>query len=183
MYDTFIIDRSTPFRRLLTTNSTSATDPTKTDTLTAPAADYSLTAGTNGVLNVGESDFVPKRLVLCPFGAGADGNTFTIYVFGWERVISAGSTVQYHPVHLFQAAVTMSGTIKGVAGGVVVASDLYADTIADPTVGTLGTTCYKISPANDNGAMISVNIEGYRIVEIVTKIGTATSANTLYKVV
>lgn len=172
---TRLIDVGTRFRKLLAANSTNTTAPTKVDTLTEPTSE--------NVIHVGPNSEVAKKIVISPFGVGADNNTFDVYVYGWDYIPIDSTTGQWHPVLLCLFTATLSASIPGVAGGAVAETNYYADTLGDPTVGTLGVTCEKISPANNQAGIYSVNISGFKKIEIVTDVGTATSANALYRLV
>lgn len=170
-----LIDVGTRFRKLLAANSTNTTAPVKVDTLTEPTSE--------NVIHVAPNSEAAKKIVISPFGVGSDNQTFDVYVYGWDYVPVDSTTVQWHPVLLCQFTATLSSTIPGVAGGAVAETNYYADTLSDPTVGVLAVTCEKISPANDQAGIYSVNISGFKKIEIVTDVGTATSANVLYRLV
>lgn len=201
------VARNSPFRRLFLTDSTNNTAPSNVtpDRLvgaaTTPMSGASGGDGGTALADSGGAIVDVTRggtecnggtgtasLILSPYGTGANGNTFTVYVFGLARtrlvdnVTAAAGVDGWHRVLLLKFDATLNSSLPGVATGPVDNTRLYADVLSDPTAsaGVLGTTCRKSSLAGFPGHY-EVRVAGWEKVEIVTTKGTATAANMLVK--
>jgi len=126
-----------------------------------------------------------NKIVIVPFGAGADTNTFSLRVIGWRVAYDRGTarrpdTAVWIPVPLVELLCTMS-TPVGVTGGFLTASDRFCDTIA--LTGTTANDDVDLSitsPANDTIAHAIVDCKGNQKVELIFTTGaSATSCNAL----
>jgi hypothetical protein len=139
-----------------------------------------------------EGGLAENLVIICPFAVGADNNTFSVRVIGWriayDRQKPHGkyppevSDAVWIPVLLCEVLCTVSANAHGAAGGVVLATELFADTIA--VVGTSGKDGQNIdinSPANDaNAGCLVVDMKGFQKLELTfTTGGVATSCNAL----
>jgi hypothetical protein len=107
------------FRRVRTTNATDTSFPSKIATLTAPTG--------AGVVDVSKNSAGPNGVIVIPFGIGDDDDVFAMRVIGW-RPAGTGASELWIPVLLAELTCTMS-TATGVAGGEVLATERFADTI------------------------------------------------------
>lgn len=119
----------------------------------------------------------PTKMMVSPYGTGADNSTASIRVIGWREAGDAGIWV---PVLLFESAITLCAFV-GLAGKTVLDTERFADTIADPAAGfgTKGQDCWIVSPANDTPAHFVVDCKGCQKLEILVKCTTATALNAL----
>lgn len=126
----------------------------------------------------------PNGILICPFGTGADTNTMLMRVLGWNLVKSGVDKTKWvwHNTLLGEYTCTLSSTPVGVAGGVIDANQLFADTIA--IVGTSGSSNAHdiVSPATDLSGSVLLDIKGSHRVELnFSRNASATSCNALYK--
>jgi hypothetical protein len=181
---------STRFRRMRTVNATDNGFPSRIDRATAPPESQGTSAAqatSSAVLDLttplGEDMPTRNVVMLVPYGAGSDTNTFSMRVIGWT-LISEGSrdTEQWRPMVLGEFLCTLS-TQVGLAGRLVANTDRYCDTIA--LVGTTGNDDVSIdivSPANDTAGHVVVDMKGAQKLEVTfTTGGSATSCNCLVK--
>jgi hypothetical protein len=184
---------SMPFRKVRQTNATDAAFPARTPTATEPSGvgDNAAQATASAVFDLvgdaprhdGRSE--KNRMMIVPFGAGADTNTLSLRVIGWRIAYDRNKAQQDHkgiwiPVPLCELLCTLS-TPTGVANRDVVATDLFADTIA--LTGTTANDDVDISitsPANNTIAHAVVDMKGFQKVEIIFQTGSsATDCNAL----
>ena len=158
---------SSPFARARSANATDSSFPAFAPTATQPSG--------AGVLAPPGAGWAPVRLIVVPFGAGADDSTFDIKVVGWREC--AGLWV---PCTLFEATATLSAAV-GVAGTGVLAAERFADTVSDPVAGkgTKGADCLILTPADDTPAQVILDARGSQFIQILFDLGTATGANAL----
>lgn len=150
-----------PWNKLLSANSTTAT-------FTAPAATVTNPPVSSGAI----SPIDGETLELMPFGAGADTNTFDLYVIGWSKI-----NTLWVPKILAQLACTLTVSV-GVSGASVVDTDRFCDSI----VATKGTVVIPTSVA-DTPLSAIIDITGWQYLSILTNRGSsATNANTLWKI-
>lgn len=167
------------YRRVLATNNTSSAFTAKTDTTTAPPAANGESAGGYIDLRAGSAgNMAPNTVLIKPYGTDADNETGSVRVYGVKEIRS-GSTTSYTHVLLGEWAFTLSSTLTGVAGGVVVATEYYADTITR-TVGVENVADQVLSPTSDEPAHILVDCKGHTALLVELIVGTATSVNALY---
>ena len=162
-------DLATPtFAKVLTTNATDASFPSKIPTTTAP------TTATAGVLNTTLSGTAPKRMMFVFYAIGADNVTFKARVIGWKYV----STL-YVPVVLAEVTCTASAVV-GIAAAAVLNTERFADTIALAS-GYPADSSRVYSPTGDVVGHLIVDLEGCNLIEVTFNMnGSATSANALY---
>ena len=176
-------------RKVRRTNATDNGFPSKLITATKPTGigDSAAQATESAIIfdgsNAGAATY--NAVVLQFFGAGANNNTFSARVIGWSKLIEDGNVVTqvWVPTDLCELAVTLSSTLVGLAGKTVVATDLFADTIA-----LTGTTANDdvsidiVSPANDRPAHVVLDIKGFQIIEVTFTTGaSATDCNGLFR--
>jgi hypothetical protein len=175
---------SQPFRKARAVNQTSATFVAKIPTGTEPTGDAGTATGAS-VIDLaaalgGES---PRSVLIVPYGVGSNNNTMSIQVIGWKLIGTDPLTWLWVPVNLLEVLVTLSSTIPGVAGRQVVATELFADTIAIVT-GNANVSVDVNSPADDTVASILLNLKGCQKLELSFETGSsATSCNALLALV
>lgn len=115
---------------------------------------------------------VPDAARFFPYGLGADNDAFSMRVFTWSRLQSAGVTY-WVPAQLFEVSCTISGFV-GLAGGPVLNTERFADTMSlVATVGEATTTANTTrdgtvrlySPANDMPAWVYADLYGAEFLE------------------
>ena len=149
-------------RALAANANTSAFTAKTAATTTRPSGNLVYDLG--GILGAGGG--FRARCKLTPFGAGSANDTFSLRVYGWSRVVSADKPDLYWPQILLEIACTL-GAMTGVAGGPVLDTELFVDTITVVTeekVGTVGQTTV-MSPANDTPAFAEFRLHGAELLE------------------
>lgn len=143
-------------QRALETNSTDNSFTSKIPTVTEPTG--------NGVFLVGA-----ETVELLPFGSGADNSTFNMRVIGWRQ---AGGL--WVPQILADLSCTLSQAV-GIAKSYVINTERFADAI---TV-TTGNAVVDAVTA-DTPVKAVVGVAGYKKVEFIFDLVTATGANCLF---
>lgn len=139
-------------------NATDVAFPARIPTLTQPAGGLALQGGT---------------LEVYPYGKGADNDTFSLRVIGW-RLFNVNGVVLWVPKVICELAVVLSTSV-GVAGGLVVAGERFADALTS----TVGESTLPAVPA-ETPAFARVETEGYDLTEVTFKLsGTSTEMNAL----
>lgn len=177
---TGLFTAATSFSRVLAANATATAFAAAPADLTAPPDPattpgyVALTAGRIGS---------PNTVLIKPYAVGADNVTGGIRVYGCRPITSqvGGVQVTSYTHTLFFEGTFQASTCVGVSGGVVGASERYADTIAR-TFGNDGVSDRILSPANDTPASLLVDATGatWLFVELIASGGSpATSVNAL----
>lgn len=187
---------SPEFRLARLVNSTDAGYRTVTSILgrdNAPTGDGSNAAQATSkcileacaLTGAGCNNVMPNGILICPFGTGADTNTFLMRVLGWNLIAKPGTdpaTWEWKDILLGEYTCSLS-TPTGVSGGIIGTSNLYCDTIA--IVGTSGSANAHdiVSPATDLTGTVLCDIKGSHRVELnFSRNGpSAASCNALYK--
>lgn len=187
MVDTFRQTRSTPWRAAFSSNATRTAFAQLTSTATKPATVTTAAAErlvvdcfddgeTGGIKLSNIKDHSPDVLMLMPFGADADNETMNLRVWAWNPTIDGDGPI-WVPMLLVELACTFDASST--------ATDFFADSFFCDTISvTVGnTTVHQVSsPADDvTQAWAAVDLLGARLFEIQTDIGTAESANTLWR--
>lgn len=171
---------SMSFRKVRAVNQTSNGYVSKLPTATEPSGDAGTATGASVI------DLAPKQgaaqngLIVVFYGVGSNNNTFSARVIGW-RVTGENNvdTLLWIPVVLCEFAVTLSSTPIGVANKTIVATELFADTIA-LTYGNDDVSVDIVSPAADIIAHAVLDLKGFMKAELsFTTGGSATSCNAL----
>ena len=173
---------ATDFRRVLAANSTTAAFSAPADATTAPVgAAVDSAAGYISLATGSLVDYTPNAVMLKFFGAGADNTTGRCRVWGVRAGRSAAGVLSYTHTLLAEYAFTLSAAV-GVAGGVVTASERYADTITR-TTGIENVSDKILSPTGDVAGHVVVDAKGHSLllVDLVLGAGSpATSVNALW---
>ncbi len=169
-----------PYAKARTTNSTDASFPSRVPTMTEPTSD--------GVVSLCQAvgGSVPKRAVVVPYGVGSDTNTFKMLILGWSR-LAIESSYLWVPIALGAFTCTLT-TVTGVAGGDVLDTEKFCDTIAitaEPVETADVTNRGKIrrfSPADDTIAWLSVPLYTAEKLEFLFNLNSSsTSTNALVR--
>lgn len=181
-----------PFRKCRATSQTSAAFVSKVPTATEPTGTGSTATNASVVDLVDPSakGAVGQNAAMILFyGTGSNNNQFSCRVIGWSCLTDdRGSSVTpstnlWIPVVLAEVLVTLSSTPVGVAGRSIVATELFADTIAiTGTTANAGVNIDVSSPANDTIARMNIDLAGFQKVEFSFQTGSsATDCNGLYR--
>lgn len=177
-------------RRARVTNATDNGFPSRLPTATEPTGigNSAAQATASAVFVVGgESPSMQNRVFIKPFGAGANNATFSMRVIAWSRVFDHTgndlNTFVWDPTVLCELTCTLSSTPIGLAGKVIVATDLFADTITiTGTTANAGVSIDVVSPANDTAGHVVLDLKGAQKVEFTFTTGaSATSCNALVR--
>lgn len=175
---------SMKWRRVRTVNTTDNGFPSRIIRATEPSGNGSnaAQATSSAVIDLTHADggIVQNSLIIKPYGAGANNATFSLRVIGWRKVDEGDpATVVWDPTVLVELACTLSSTPIGLAGKVILATDLFADTIA-LTTGNDDVSCDIVSPTGDVAAHAVVDLKGFTKIEITFTTGaSATNCNAL----
>jgi len=165
--------------RHLPTNVTTTSYPSAADTTTAPDA-----SGTPSTYI-----YVPKErntVAIRPFGTDGANDDFLMKVYGVNPVVcgstpgtSDGTSVKsYTWTELIEVQCTL-GTKTGVAGGAVLNTEYYVDTIIVSDANHLPTAAYAvISPADNTEATLIVDMTHYLFIAVMFDINGGSSAAT-----
>lgn len=185
---------SMAFLKARQTNTTDASVPARIPQVATPSGkgDNAAQATASAVFDLSSAEggraevhSNRNRIIVVPFGAGSDTNTFTMRVIGWRRVFdrnigSRDDNALWIPVTLAEFTCTLS-TPVGVVNKVLPATDRFADTIA--LAGTSGNDDVDISitsPADNTIAHAVIDMKGFQKVELTFGTGSsATSCNAL----
>lgn len=163
-----------PFRKVLGTNATGNAYTAQTDSLTAPAET------TAGVIEIGAGEGgVPNTVLVKFFGTGADNTTGACRVYGYREVVRnvAGTVTRSHtPILLWGGTFTLSARV-GVASGVVVDTERYADTIVNTANEAIdNVSSQTLSPVQDVPAHVLIDTKGCRWLKFDLIVGSGSPA-------
>lgn len=190
MSDCALITGSHAFRKFRTVNATDNGFPSKLITATKPAPSIGSNAAqatSPAVIQFGDGGpYSQNSLLLKLFGAGANNNTFSMRLIMWTPIVDQdqnNDVTVYDPTDLFEVQATLSSTLVGLAGKVVAATDLFADTITITGTTAIANVNVTVnSPANDRPAYILVDGLGGKLIEAIFSTGgSATSCNSLWR--
>ena len=161
-----------PFKRAFSANQNQTAFVAKTPQLAKPSGSGVIDLTNEGIL-------CPSLLKVIPVGVGAANDTYSLRVWGWAKVLGGGDSPNggttpnlWIPVRLAELAVTL-GAGTGLAGSIVPATELFADTITIVATGegtmTANTTrdgnIVLYSPASDITAFAVLPILGFDLIE------------------
>ena len=168
-----------PFRLAFSSNDTSNAKglPDRELTLSMPGMN-GLVLPTNAIAAFG------NWLWLQPFGTDAANETLDIGIFGYHHSVLSGGNSPQNQVHweadlLLDVTCTL-GTRQGLANTLVTASDFYADTCTVNTAPS-GVDYTVDSRAGNEKVVIKVDLSGYSAWVPRVDVGTAASANAIYR--
>ncbi len=140
----------------------SSADATQRGTLGGPAQ--------NGVL-------------VMPYSVGANNDQYSVRVYGWKFVPgTATATGLWRPFLLVEMACTATSTDIGVAGGIIAATEMFADTVA-LTTGNDDVSVDLVSPTGDVAGHWQGDLKGAQKLEFTFKTNVAqapTSMNAIF---
>lgn len=164
-----------PLKKARSVNSSSANFPTWVTTELDPQYTDAGTAAGRALiqLGVGLGGYVPDCIELFPYSTGADNDTFSMQVVGYRRITPqlADERFQYLRFLIAKFNCTISASV-GLAGGSVVATERFADTIAIVLEGTSTADVTRsgsfrlYSPANDSPAHVVLPTLGCDAIEL-----------------
>lgn len=183
----------TPFLRVRQTSATDNGFPSKVPTKTEPTGvgDSAAQATASAVfhLHAGEARADGRsernRVLVVPFGVGADDTTFSLRVIGWRKAYDRDKaerddTAIWVPVKLVEVLCTHCTSV-GVAGTIMATTDRFCDTIA--LTGTTANDDVDVSitsPADNTIGHFALDLKGFQKVEFTfTTGGSATAGNAL----
>ncbi len=176
---------SMKWRRVRSTNTTDNGFPSRIIRATEPSGtgNSAAQATASAVIDMTQPDgggITQNAMIIKPYGAGANNATFSLRVIGWRKVEEGDPTTTiWDPTVLVELACTLSSTPIGLAGKVIVATDLFADTIV-LTTGNDDVSCDIVSPTGDVAAHAVVDLKGFTKIEMTfTTGGSATNCNAL----
>ena len=169
---TSLTTNANPYRRVLSTNTTASAFTARVDLLTMPAAPAG--ESTTGYVYVGDSNTVLIKF----YGTDADNETGSVRVYGLKAIERPGNATSFTHVLLGEYTFTLSSTLTGVAGGVVGATEFYADTIT-AVIDVANVSDMIISPTGGVPAHLVIDVKGFQYLLVEPIIGTATSVNVL----
>lgn len=173
----------TPWRKARAVNQTSTSGITIATTLVEPSGDAGTATG-HSVLEIGRpASFTQNALLLQPYGVGSDTNTFSVDVWGWRPVapcLNDGTgRFTWVPTLLCELACTLTSGATGVAGGAVLDTEYFCDTLT-VTYGNANVSVEIVSNANNLPAHAVVTAKGFQKFELSFFTGSsATSCNAL----
>ena len=160
--------------RARTTNSTASSYAAKIPTLTEPtgAGVWTTDKGGGRIQNV---------VTVKPYAIASDNDTFKMRVIGWNKCDEGTpAAVMWFPTVLVDLALTASAEV-GVAGGVVLGTERFADTMT-LTTGNDDVSVDIVSPTGDVSAHAVIDLKGSQKIEFSFAIVSgATSMNALFK--
>ncbi len=161
------------WQKLKATNFTSADFGTLKSTTTEPTGD--------GVIDMAnKSGATQNGIRIKPFGTDANNETFSMRVWGWDRILLGGIYV-WENILICEVACTL-GNLAGAALCAITASDFEVDTIT-LTTPAASTSIYihTQAVADVRGAFLFADTFGSRLVQIEFDMGTGASANALVR--
>jgi hypothetical protein len=136
--------------RLLDTNST-ATAYIYSSILTAPVRSTTIPAGT---FQLGGF----KSFTITPYGVGLNNGVFGINVNWVELVTRKDKNPVYNVFPMYTLACTLSSTVFGVAGGLVLDTEFYCDTLTIGTTNYYGTYVEAVTGIGDSAVSVPNDI-------------------------
>lgn len=147
-----------PWRKALATENTDTTYEAKAGTTTKPSGDgvFDLLDESNGV-HVGI--YIPEKIILLPYGANANNETFDMRLWGWSRVALAT------PVWIPQILVGLNVVLGNITCTDLLANGFLADTLTE-VEGKDGTSNIAlVSGDADIPARCTVPLQGVELIE------------------
>lgn len=178
-----MLTRTSRWTKARTTNATNATFTAPVPTGTTPPGDSTSATAVVAWEAGGEGGIAPNGLAIMPYAVGSDNNTFAMRVYAWRRLGDDALSYIWTPQLLVGVACTISSSIPGVTGRVVIATEFFADTITlAATEGNANISCELVSPAdNANAGHVMCDIKGCQRFSIHFSTGSsATSMNALW---
>lgn len=160
-----IATESRQFEKVYATNATDASFASRIPTTTAPTGAGVIDMRVEGVRTY-------NTVLVALFGAGADNDTYSHRLIGWQNVGTL-----WIPVPLVEIAATL-GTAVGIAAAEAVATDRFADTL---TLTKGPSTCEVYSPADNRIGWYTCDVYGFAKLQFDFDMVLATNGNALMK--
>ncbi len=178
---TTIMTQFTPPRKARSVNQTSSSFVSKVPIATTPVDDAVTATGQATVDMRNGGAFTQNGILILPYGSGS--GTFSMRVLGWRQFGTDSHTLLWIPTTLAEFLCTLDSAIHGLAGRVVLDTELFCGTIA--IVGTSGNanvSCEIVSPAvSGSMAHVVVDTKGFEKIELSFSTGSsATDCNALF---
>jgi hypothetical protein len=148
-----------PFRKALTSNSTSTGFTAQNTTTTEPSGTgvFNLLASSVGV---GGGHKVPTHLMLMPFGTNGDNDTFDFRVYGYNK------TNDSTPIYVPQLLVDCSVVLCAITATSIAADTFLADTITVNDGPPAGTVWQAVtSTAEDMASYVIIHTLGCQYIK------------------
>lgn len=125
-----------------------------------------------------------KELQVLPFGTDADNETFNMRITLWSKV--PGTVDLWIPHFIGGFVCTLSIALNGITDAALGVTAAFADTITEEATNTWDDAEAPLgvrvrSHPNDHLALIRVDTKGYELATIEFDLGTAATANALYR--
>lgn len=160
-------------------DQTSASFETVTPTTNEPTGDAATTTGAS-VIELSNGSGESSNLVkIVPYGQGADTNTFSMRVYGYQEC-GTGATKLWVPVLLGQFLCTITTAQQGSGNTIVQAARYFCDVIAltypTSSIGSIEV----VAPAPDTIGHVVLDTKGYSKLRLEFQTGgSATACNAL----
>lgn len=191
MGSVLLMSQASRWAKARVTNTTDNGFPSRVPRTTRPSGigDNAAQATASAVIDTSalQADFPTQNVIRTAFfGVGSNNNTFSARLILWDFLAPANGETGvglWVPVPIFEVQVTLTSSMPGVAGSVVDATNLFADTITlTGTTATSDGSINIVSPANDTIAHAVWDYKAGQLLEwIFTTGGVATSCNALWK--
>jgi hypothetical protein len=172
------LTRNEGWSKMLSANSTSAAYPSTAITTTSPVA-----TATSGIINLKHTESTPlviNNLMLAFYGAGSDNNTYTARVWGWQQLVSDGTPTLWIPTILAEITCQLC-TFTGTGSASIASTDRLCDTYALANGFNSNVSVEVVSPANNTGGYVMIDVRGFSMVQVDFAMVTATNANCIYR--
>lgn len=173
---------SMDFRKARTVNQTSNGFVSKVPINAEPVGDAGTATGSAIIELAKDAAVAQNGIVLLPYATGGEDVTFSVRIIGWRRIGRIVASQVWIPINLIELSCTC-GASAGVANGLVLTTEFFADTITVTTGSTLSGEAAAeniVSPANDTIAHALVDLKGCEKLELsFTTGGSATDCNAL----
>lgn len=179
---TNIMTQWTHLRKCRSVNQTSTSFVSKVPLATDPVDDTSTATGQATIDMRNGATLTQNALIILPYATASDNQTFSVRVIGWRRLGDSQASYIWIPVLLCEVLCTADSTLVGLAGRLIVATEIFCDTIT--IVGTSGNanvSCELVSPADGvSVAHLVVDTKGFDKTELSFSTGSsATDCNAL----
>lgn len=165
-----VLSRSSIWTELLTTNSTSSSFASTAIVASTPSGD-------NVIQTEIPNHGVTNTMMFVFYGAGADDATYDSRIWGWQYV---DGTSLWVPTLLAELTCTLS-TMVGVSGQAITNTDRIVDTYALDTGFNSNVSVEIVSPANNTGGYVVVDVRGFKYVQVDFDMTGATNGNCIYR--
>ena len=163
-----------PFRKAVTVSATSTSYTAKVPTTTKPSG--------TGVFNLFDRDlgiaidtYIPKYLLLVPFGSDANDETFDMRLWGWSKTLEAT------PLWVPQLIADLNCTLGNIAATALGTNHFLCDTIVIDKGSAEKTFLDPTSPADDTTGSVLAFLRGVELIEFDFDLTGGAGANCLWR--